>query len=237
LTIFGVVLSTMHQSSLGALYLIAPSKLHPLWYSSYLPVFFFVSSIAAGLSMVIFEGSLSHRYLHHKMDETYLGEHDGVVMGFAKGASMVLAAYFCIKVIGLGLDNNWHYLFTWYGAWYLLEILGFVALPAILYAMAVREQNLNLIKWTSILTVLGIVLNRFNVSQVAFNWQLPPAERYFPHWMEIALSLFIVTIGVLIFRFVSSKMPIFYEDERFKEHAPLDLHEHPAKPHPQSFGH
>ena len=72
LTIFGVILSTMHQSSLGALYLIAPSKLHPLWYSSYLPVFFFVSSIAAGLSMVIFEGTLSHRYLHDKMDATYL---------------------------------------------------------------------------------------------------------------------------------------------------------------------
>ena len=64
LTIFGVILSTLHQSSLGALYMIAPSKLHPLWYSGYLPVFFFVSSVFAGLSMVIFEGSLAHRHLH-----------------------------------------------------------------------------------------------------------------------------------------------------------------------------
>jgi Ni/Fe-hydrogenase subunit HybB-like protein len=237
LTIFGVVLSTMHQSSLGALYLIAPSKLHPLWYSAYLPVFFFVSSIAAGLSMVIFEGSLSHRYLHDKMDATYLSEHDGVVMGFAKGAAVVLVGYFCIKIVGLALDNNWQYLFTGYGAWYLVEILGFVALPAFLYALAVRERNLKLIKWTSVLTVLGIVLNRFNVSLVAFNWQLPPEARYFPHWMEIALSLFIVTIGLLIFRFVSTRMPIFYEDERFKEHEPVELHEHPVKPHPQGFGH
>jgi Ni/Fe-hydrogenase subunit HybB-like protein len=237
LTIFGVVLSTMHQSSLGALYLIAPSKLHPLWYSAYLPVFFFVSSIAAGLSMVIFEGSLSHRYLHNKMDATYLSEHDGVTMGFAKGASVVLVGYFCIKVVGLGLDNNWKYLFTGYGAWYLVELLGFVALPAFLYAIAVRERNLKLIKWTSVLTVLGIVLNRFNVSLVAFNWQLAPADRYFPSWMEIALSLFIVTIGLLVFRFVSTRMPIFYEDEKFKEHAPTEFHEHPVKPHPQSFGH
>ena len=237
LTIFGVVLSTMHQSSLGALYLIAPSKLHPLWYSAYLPIFFFVSSIAAGLSMVIFEGTLSHRYMHDKMDTTYLSEHDGVVLGFAKGASLVLVGYFCIKIVGLALDHNWKYLFTGYGAWYLLEILGFVALPAFLYAIAVREQNLGLIKWTSVLTVLGIVLNRFNVSLVAFNWQLPPADRYFPSWMEVALSVFIVTIGLLIFRFISSYMPIFYEDERFKEHAPVELHEHPVKPHPQGFGH
>ena len=107
LTIFGVILSTMHQSSLGALYLIAPSKLHPLWYSSYIPVFFFISSIAAGLSMVIFEGSLSHRYLHDKMDATYLAEHDGVTYGFAKGAAMVLTLYFLIKLVGVTLDNNW----------------------------------------------------------------------------------------------------------------------------------
>ena len=237
LTIFGVVLSTMHQSSLGALYLIAPSKLHPLWYSAYLPVFFFVSSIAAGLSMVIFEGTLSHHYMHDKMDAAYRREHDGVVLGFAKGAALVLMGYFCIKVVGLALDNNWKYLFTGYGAWFLFELLGFVLLPAILFAMGVRERNLALIKWTSVLTVLGIVLNRFNVSLVAFNWQLAPADRYFPSWMEIALSLFIVTVGLLIFRFISTYMPIFYEDERFAEHAPVELHEHPVKPHPQGFGH
>jgi Ni/Fe-hydrogenase subunit HybB-like protein len=78
LTIFGVVLSTLHQSSLGALFLIAPAKLHPLWYSPYLPVFFFVSAIIAGLSMVIFESTLSHRYFAHKMDEAHLKEKDTV---------------------------------------------------------------------------------------------------------------------------------------------------------------
>ncbi len=237
LTIFGVILSTMHQSSLGALYLIAPSKLHPLWYSSYIPVFFFISSIAAGLSMVIFEGSLSHRYLHDKMDATYLAEHDGVTYGFAKGAAMVLTLYFLIKLVGLTLDNKWSYLLTGYGAWFLVELLGFVALPAFLYAIAVREQNLTLIRWTSVLTVLGIVLNRFNISQVAFNWQLPSADRYFPSWMEIVISLFVVTIGLLAFRFIASKMPIFYEHPDFKEHAPVELHEHELKSHPQTWGH
>ena len=86
--------------------------------------------------------------------------------------------------------------------------------------MAVREQNLKLAKWASVLTVLGIVLNRFNVSWFAFNWQLPAADRYFPSWMEIVISIYIVTIGVLVFRFISTKMPIFYEHPSFREHAP-----------------
>ena len=87
LTILGVVLSTMHQSSLGALFLIAPSKMHPLWYSPFMPVFFFISSMVAGLSMVIFEGTLSHKALHNKMDETHLREADGVVFGFGRAAT------------------------------------------------------------------------------------------------------------------------------------------------------
>lgn len=220
LTIFGVVLSTMHQSSLGALFLIAPSKLHPLWYSAYLPVFFFMSSIAAGLSMVIFEGTLSHHYLHTKMDATYLAEHDGVTFGFAKGAALVLAGYVLIKVVGIAIDDNWSYLLTGYGAWFLFELLGFAALPAFLYAMAVRDRNQKLIRWTAILTVLGIVLNRFNVSLVAFNWQLAPADRYFPSWMEIVISIFIVTVGILVFRFIATRMPIFFEHPEFKHHEP-----------------
>ena len=113
LTIFGVVLSTLHQSSLGALFLIAPSKVHPLWYSSYLPVYFFVSSIIAGLSMVIFESTLSHRYFKDKMDPEHLAEKDTVALGFGKAAALVLAGYFTIKVIGIATDNNWHYLRKW----------------------------------------------------------------------------------------------------------------------------
>ncbi|NDV18697.1 Ni/Fe-hydrogenase cytochrome b subunit [Pseudodesulfovibrio sp. JC047] len=216
LTIFGVVLSTLHQSSLGALFIIAPSKLHPLWYSQYLPVFFFVSSICAGLSMVIFEGTLSHKPMHHLMDEEYLNNHDGLILGFGKAASLVLFGYFSIKVIGLAYDNNWHYLTTGFGAWYLVEMLGFVALPSFLYAIGVRDRNIPVIKWAAGLTVLGIIVNRFNISMVAFNYHLPSAERYFPSWGEITISLFVVTIGVLAFRFISTRMPIFNEHPEYK---------------------
>ncbi len=217
LTVFGVVLSTLHQSSLGALYIAVPSKIHPLWYSPYLAVLFFVSSIPAGLSMVIFEGTLAHKPFHHMMDKTYLEEHDGVILGFARGASIALAAYFCVKLVALAADNNWHYLATGWGAWWLVEVLGFVALPSLLYAIGSREKNIKLIKWTAVLTVFGIMLNRFNVSLVAFNYTLPDDQRYFPILCEIGVSLFVVTLGVTVYRFIVSRMPIFFEHPEYKD--------------------
>ena len=178
--------------------------------------YFFVSSIIAGLSMVIFESTLSHRFFKHKMDETHLAEKDTIALGFGKAASFVLAGYFIVKVIGISADNNWHYLGTGYGTWYLVELLGFVALPCFLYAVGVRDKNVTLIKWTAAWTVLGVVINRFNVSMIAFNWHLPANERYFPHWMEIGISVFIVTVGIIIFRFIVTRMPILYEHPDYK---------------------
>ena len=218
LTIFGVVLSTLHQSSLGALFMIVPSKLHPLWYSGYLPVYFFISSMFAGMSMVIFEGSLAHRYLKYKMDETHLNESTGVTLGFAKAASFVMMGYVGIKIIGLAIDNNWHYLFTGWGLWFLLELVGFVLFPAILYAVGSREKNLMFIRVASVWTVLGIILNRLNISVVAFNWHLPSAQRYCPSFMEIATSVFIVTLGIVIYRFIATRMPILHEHPDYKTH-------------------
>jgi Ni/Fe-hydrogenase subunit HybB-like protein len=218
LTILGVILSTLHQSSLGALFLIAPAKLHPLWYSNYIPIYFFVTSIIAGLSMVIFEGGLSHRFFKDKMDAEHLAAKADVMLGFGKAAAWVLAGYFVVKVIGIAADNNWHYLATGFGAWYLVELLGFVALPAFGYAIGVRDKNLRLIGWTAGWTVLGIVVNRLNISLIAFNWYLPSEDRYFPHWMEIGISLFIVTLGVLAFRFIATRMPILYTHPDYDAH-------------------
>lgn len=219
LTIFGVVLSTLHQSSLGALYIIAPSKLHPLWYSNYLPTFFFVSSAAAGMSMVLLEGWISHgsKSLHGKMSEEYLGQSEDLQVGFAKGASWVLMGYFFIKVIGIAADNEWHLLGTGWGQWFLVELLGFVLLPSFLYAIGARERNFKLIKWTALLTVLGIVLNRLNVSLIAFNYQLPSEMRYVPSWQEVGVSIFVVTMIVVCFKVISSYTPIFFEHPDYKD--------------------
>ncbi len=209
LTILGVVLSTLHQSSLGALFIPAPSKLHPLWYSEYIAVFFFVSSIVAGLSMVIFEGAISHKALHHRMGKEYLENHDDLTLGFAKAASMVLAGYFTIKWVGVAAGNHWDLLATGYGLWFLVEMFGFIALPSVLYAVGVREKKFGVIKIAAVISVLGIIVNRLNVSIICFNWYLPSADRYVPSWMEVVISLFMVTLIMLVFRFIANRMPLF----------------------------
>ena len=216
LTIFGVILSTMHQSSLGALYLLLPSKMHPLWYSTHLPIYFFVSSMFAGLSMVIFESTLSHRWLHHKMDKGHLEGTPHVTFGFAKAAAWIMAGYFFIKLFGVVLNDNWGYLNSFYGMIFILEMVGFVALPAALYAKGVRTRNAKLIRWTAALTVLGIVFNRFNVSLVAYNYHLPSEEKYFPALAEIGVTIFVVTLGIIVFKFVSTRMPILYDHPDYK---------------------
>ncbi|MCD6161527.1 MAG: Ni/Fe-hydrogenase cytochrome b subunit [candidate division Zixibacteria bacterium] len=217
LTILGVMLSTLHQSSLGAMFLIVPSKLHPLWYSPYLPVFFFVSSIAAGLSMVIFEGSLSHKYFSDIMDKEHKASRDTITLGFGKAAPLVLAGYFTIKVFGIIMGNHWNLLFTNYGLWFLVELLGFVLLPCFLFAVGSRDRNVKLIRFTALLTVIGIALNRLNITLIAFNWNLPSDQRYFPNWMEIGITVFVVTVGLVVFRFIVTRMPIFYEHPDYNE--------------------
>jgi len=151
------------------------------------------------------------------MDAAHLNENEGVTLGFGKAASLVLAGYLTIKVMGIAGGDNWRLLGTSYGLWFLVELLGFVALPSFLYAVGVRNKDLGLIKWTAAWTVLGIVINRLNVCLIAFNWQLPLSQRYFPSWMEIATSVFIVTVGVVVFRFIVTKMPIFYEHPEYKD--------------------
>ena len=217
LTILGVVLSTMHQSSLGALFLIAPSKMHPLWYSPFMPVFFFISSMVAGLSMVIFEGTLSHKALHNKMDETHLREADEVVFSFSKAGAFILFGYFMLKLIDMLVQANLPYLCSGYGLWWLVEMLFFVLMPALLYAKGSRDRNIKLCRFASANAVLGIVLNRFNVSMIAFNYTLPADERYFPSIWEVCISIFVVTLIVTVYRFIVYHMPVLYEHPDFKD--------------------
>ena len=206
-TIFGVILSTLHQSALGAMLLITPTKLHPLWYSPFIGLFFFVSSIAAGLAMVSFEGMLSHRFLGHRVgiDHERL---DRITLGLGKASAITLGVYFAIKWVGVAHSHAWHHLVTPMGIWFLVEVLGFVLLPCLLFVVAYREGNPKLSRIAAFITVLGIILNRLNVSVIAFNWQLHPEQGYFPAWTEFWLSLMFVTAGVVVYRWIVSRMPI-----------------------------
>jgi len=207
LTVAAVMLSTLHQSSLGALFLLAPNKVHPLWYSAFLPIYFFISAIVAGISMVIVESALSHRAFRSRVDHRV--NLDRLTIGLARAAAVVLFAYFFLKLQGLADGGHWALLTTGWGAWYLLEIVGFVLLPSLLFAHGARTRRVALVRWTAAWTVLGIVVNRLNVSVIAMNWNA--AQPYVPSWMEIVTSITLVTMGVQAFRWIVNRMPVLRE--------------------------
>ncbi len=215
LTIFGLILSTMHQSTLGAMFMVAPTRLHPLWYSAHIPVHFFVSAVAAGMAMVIVEGMVSHRAFHRQIEITEEHFHR-INFGLAKAAAVTLAIYFSIKVVALALEDEWRLLGTGWGAYWLFEVLGFVLLPCLLFAVAYREKRLLLARVAAVITVIGIMLNRFNITFVAFNWNKPTTETYIPSWMEIWVTVAFITFAVVVFRWIANRMPIMYEHPDWK---------------------
>lgn len=213
-TVFGVILSTLHQSALGALFLLAPGKVHPLWYSPYIPVLFFASAVAAGISMVIFESTLSHRVFKSRLADHDPRQIDRLVLGLGKAAALVLITYFGLKWIALAHGQHWDLLFTSYGWWWLLEVFGFVLFPCLLYAAAVRIESAALVRFASVITVLGIVLNRLNVSLITFRWNA--SDRYFPNWQEFMITISIVTVGLLTFRWIVNRMPVLHDQPEFE---------------------
>lgn len=206
LTIAGAVLSTLHQSALGAMFLLMPGKLHPLWYSPYIPWLFFISSIAAGLSMMMVVGALTKRWCIRQSDAHYRAAVDHLALGLGKGCSVVLLAYFGLKVVALAHGHHWHLLATPWGGWFLVELLGFVLLPCLLFVLAERKRSVGLVCSTALWTILGVVLNRFNVSLIAFNWQLPHRELF--NWKEFAIIAGVVTIEILTYRWIINRMPV-----------------------------
>lgn len=204
--VLGIVLSTLHQSSLGSLFLMAPGKLHPLWYSPYIPVFFFVSSIAAGLAMVIFESGISHKLFHDRTDPDRPVDLDAIALGLARGAAIVLFAYVFLRLQGLAEGETWPMLRTGWGAWWLLEVVGFALVPSLMFAYGARHRDVRIVRVAAVAAVLGVVLNRINVSIVAFNWKHPFA--YVPSWMELVGSVTIVTLGIVTFRWIVNRMPV-----------------------------
>jgi len=204
--IFGITLSTLHQSGLGALFLMAKSKIHPLWYSEFIPILFFVSSIFAGLSMVIFEGSISHKVFRHRLSAEIKSSHNDIVLGLAKICAGTMFVYFFLLIIVFIHEHNWSYLNTAWGYWFLLEIIGFVLIPLRLYTHAVKYGNMKAVKIASALTLLGIVLNRLNVSVIAYNWHA--VERYIPTWMEVEVTLMVICVELIVLRWIVNRMPI-----------------------------
>jgi Ni/Fe-hydrogenase subunit HybB-like protein len=218
--ILGVVLSTLHQSSLGSLLLIQPAKLQPLWWTPILPIMFFVSAIAVGLAMIILESSLSSRYFQRGL-ETHLLEK------LAKALPVVLVIYGLLKFGELAVAGELSYLFT-SGTMSILfwaEILIGIVTPIIWFSIRKNRTSPNGLLIGASVTLLGLILNRFNVSWFAV--QHPDPMFYLPTFMnnvkyiptlpEISVSLGIFSAGILAFGLLAKYFPVFEAEHKAEE--------------------
>ncbi len=205
--IFGISLSMLHQSGLGALFLMAKPKIHPLWYSEFIPILFFVSSIFAGLSMIIFEGTISHKVFKNLIGEKSHHSYEEIVLGLAKGAAIAMFVYYFFKALIFIHENQWELINDFWGYWYLVEVIGFVLIPCFMFAYAVRNRNLGIIRAASVLALIGIILNRLNISVIAFNWNA--VNKYYPSWEELVVTLMVVFSEIWVFRWIVTRMPVF----------------------------
>ena len=212
LVICGVILSTLHQSSLGTLYLIVPEKLHAFWYSPLLPVFFFVSAIAVGLAMTIFESSLSSKHFGLQLELPVLQELGRVMV-------VVLGVYGILRFEDLAnrgaLKLAFHAGYETYLFW--LEIFLAIILPLILLVQKRVRNSANGLYFAAVSVVLGFITNRMNVSITGFEGST--GVRYFPKWSELAVTGMIIGIGFAAFGLAVKYLPIFPQEQLSPEPA------------------
>jgi Ni/Fe-hydrogenase subunit HybB-like protein len=204
--IFGITLSTLHQSGLGALYLMAKPKIHPLWYTELLPVLFFVSSMFAGLSMVIFEGSITRRVFDRRVGPELARSHEDILVSLSRICGGVMFAYLWLQVLAFLHGQSWRYLSGGWGAWYLVEVLGLTALPMTLFVLGGRWQRVGVIRTAALLAMVGVAVNRLNVSTIAFKWY--EVGHYIPSWMEVVVTGGILCAEIWVFRWVVLRLPV-----------------------------
>jgi Ni/Fe-hydrogenase subunit HybB-like protein len=204
--IFGVTLSSLHQSGLGALFLLAKGKIHPLWYNEFIPILFLVSSVFAGLSMVILEGLISRNIFKDQLEPDYVEKHNEMIFGMAKGAAIAMFVYYFFQALFFVHERHWSMINDFWGAWFVVEVVGFVLIPCFLFAGGVRHRSLNIIRVAVIMTLIGVILNRLNVSIIAYNWDAP--VKYYPTWMEIVVSLMVIFAEIWVFRWIVRRMPV-----------------------------
>lgn len=201
--IAGVVLSCLHQSSLGTLMLIAPTKMHPLWYTGVSPLMFLLSAIAVGFPMVIFESLLASRSFKLKPEI-------GLLSSLARYIPVLLGLYLAVKVVDLTLRDAWPYLFEGspQSFMFALELVGGVMIPIVMLSMpSVRRSAAGLFTAATLVIVLGVALNRIDVFLVAYK-PLYATGHYFPSVFEIAVTVGLICTLVLVYRVIVRIFPV-----------------------------
>ena len=216
LVLAGVILSSLHQSSLGSLFLIVPEKVYPLWYSASLPYLFFSSAIAVGPAMVIIESFLSFRAFKREIELPILSQ-------LAKVTGVALAVYLVLKIQDIIGYHLTPLLFTMNieAVLYWAEILLGVVAPIILIVQPRIRASKSGLFYSALFVVLGFILNRLNISMTAI--ERYSGTSYFPSWMEVSVTLMVVAIGFAVFRLAVKYLPVFSHNGHAEESAKYDV--------------
>jgi len=202
--IAGVVLSFGHQSSLGTMMLIAPYKLHELWYTPLSPLLFLTSAVSVGIPMVVFEGTLAAKFFGRKPETELLS-------GIAKYIPLFLGTYLLLRlgdlayrgVLATAFDGSLQ------GNAFLLEFALF-AVPYFILKRRRSRQNPTLLFLCSLSVICAVVLNRFNVFLIGMD--MGPEFNYFPSVGEWAITFAFIAFGVLLYKIGVNYLPILEED-------------------------
>jgi Ni/Fe-hydrogenase subunit HybB-like protein len=200
LVILGIVLSFLHQSSLGALFLLMKGRLSDLWYTPLLPQLFFLSSIAVGIATVSFESILSARALKRPPEADLL-------RGLARGAQIALALYLVLRLGDLAFRGNLGLILAGdlASGFFALELVVGVILPLALYSRKAVRESPRALLWPSAAVIFGVVLNRFDVNFFA---QAGARISYFPAFTEILVTVGLFSFLVLAYRFLVFNLPV-----------------------------
>ncbi len=203
----GVVLSCLHQSSLGALMLIAPTKMHPLWYTPVMPALFLMSAMAVGFPMIIFESILASRSFK-------LAPERELLQGLGRIAPVLLGFYAIAKISDITIREAWPYVLesSPQALSFMAELGLGVLLPIALFLMPKVRKSIPGLFAAATLAVLGVALNRINVFLVAYN---PPfADRtYVPSVFEVLLTAGLIATLVLVYRAAVIIFPVITPGE------------------------
>jgi len=213
LIVAGILLSTLHQSSLGSLYLIMPSKLHPFWYSPALPFFFFGSAVAVGLAMTIFESTQSAKALGRHLEISVLVRLGGALLvALWVNALLRFEDYFRRGMLRDIVKPSYEAYFLW------LELALSFVIPIALLSFKKIRLSPNGLYLASVISLFGFITNRLNVSLIGFETYV--GHHYVPKWTEFSVTLMIVAMGFFLFAVAVKYLPIFPREEFVRERLP-----------------
>lgn len=209
IVIAGVLFSTLHQSSFGSLYLIVPGKLHPLWYSSLLPIHFYVSCIAAGLSMIIFESYLIARSCTKEDGFCNTGLKMNILSGAAFVVWIALIAGLLLKIYDFVSNDKLIYLIipSMETSLFYLEIIIGTIVPIYLLSYKKFREDKKWLYIISICVISGLILNRLNVSITGL--VASSGINYFPSFDEISITIMLVVLAIFAFRLIAKNFSVF----------------------------